>query len=284
MNEKKLNILATVIVILLILAVVAFYLYDVMVVKTPYTKNLYRTIILVAFLLLSLFRRFRSFGRTSLEIYEKQYKEELGFAFSHKPMLRTKLLCACRLYNESNYRKALKYLYDLLKEAEFERDAVPVLLFIALCYTDVGVYEEAAGAYYELLKLDHNHAQANNNLGMVLARMGEYKSAVKHYDRSIELKPDNYSAYSNRANCYFRMLNYDMAIQDAEKALEIKNNGVEAATLLTVIYALRNEEDKKKHYYHIAITAGRKPEELNEAIEYFLNENNIPGNDEDEEE
>ena len=64
-----------------------------------------------------------------------------------------------------------------------------------------------------------------------------------------------------------------MAIDDAKKALEIKNNGVEAADLLTVIYALRNDEENRRKYYHIALVSGKSPEELDEAICYFLNEN-----------
>ena len=67
------------------------------------------------------------------------------------------------------------------------------------------------------------------------------------------------------------------------RSLEIKNNGVEAASLLTVIYALTNDDENKKKYYHIAITSGRHPEELNEAIQFYLNENNIAAQEEEEE-
>ncbi|MBO5868145.1 MAG: tetratricopeptide repeat protein [Oscillospiraceae bacterium] len=276
MKQSTANKITITVVAVLAAALVGYYLYDVLYLGTPYTENLFRTIAILCLLIASLIRRLGSSGRLSLDIYEKEYKEELGYAFNHKPLLRKKLLCACRLYNESNYRKALKYLYELLGEAEFERDAVPVLLMIALCYTDVGVNEEAIAAYFELLKLDKNHAQAHSNLGLLLMREGENKTAIQHFDRSIELKPDNYYAYSNRANCYFRMMNYDLAIRDAKQALEYKNNGAEAASLLTIIYALMGDEENKKHYYHISIAAGKRPEDMNEAIEYFLSENNIP--------
>lgn len=88
---------------------------------------------------------------------------------------------------------------------------------------------------------------------------GDFESALKHYNKSIEIKPDNYFAYINRANYYFRINEYDNAVANAKKALEIKNNGVEAASLLTVIYALTNDDENKKKYYHIAITSGRHP-------------------------
>ena len=95
------------------------------------------------------------------------------------------------------------------------------------------------------------------------------------YEFSIEVNPENYFAYVNRANYYFRIEEYDNAIVDAKQALKIKNNGKEAASLLTIIYALQNDEENKKKYYHISITSGKRPEEMNEALKYYLSEQNI---------
>lgn len=276
MKKKTLNIIWIAVVILLIVGMVVFYLYDVIWVKTPYTKNLFRTIAIIFLLLGTLLKLINGSGRNSLEIYEKAYANELGFAFKNKPFQRKKLLCACRLYDESNYRKALKYLFQLLREVEFERDSIPVLLFIALCYTDAGVTSEAIKVYYDLLKIDSNNPQVHSNLGRLFIEEGDFETALKHYNKSIELKPDNYFAYINRANYYFRKNEYNNAIIDAKQALEFKNNGVEAAGLLTIIYALQGDEENKKKYYHIAITSGKNPADLNEAIQFYLSEQNIP--------
>jgi len=276
MKRNAANIIFIVIVILLMTALIAFYLYDVICVKTPFTKNLFRTIAILFVLLGTLVRLINGKGRKSLDFYEKAYADELGFAFKSKPLMRKKLLCAARLYDESNYRKALKYLFELLREAEFDRDSLPTLLFIALCYTDAGVSSEALKVYHEYLKIDPNDARIHSNIGHLYAKEGDYESALKHYNRSIEIKPENYYAYVNRANYYFRKREYDPAISDAKQALEYKNNGVEAASLLAIIYSLLKDDENKKHYYHIAITSGKSPKDLNDAIEYFLNEENIP--------
>ena len=115
MKKKTSNIIWIAVVILLIVGIIAFYLYDVIWVKTTYTKNLFRTIAIISLLLGTLLKLVNGFGRKSLEVYEKAYANELGYAFKNKPFQRKKLLCACRLYNESNYRKALKYLFLVLK-------------------------------------------------------------------------------------------------------------------------------------------------------------------------
>lgn len=280
MKKKGSNIVWIAVIILLIVGIVVFYLYDVIWLKTPYTKNLFRTIAIFFLLLGTLLKIINGSGRNGLDVYEKAYANELGCAFMNKPFQRKKLLCACRLYNESNYRKSLKYLFQLLREVEFERDSIPVLLFIALCYTDAGVTSEAIKVYYDLLKIDPNNPQVHSNLGSLFVAEGDFETALKHYNKSIELKPDNYFAYINRANYYFRNNEYNNAIIDAKQALEFKNNGAEAAGLLTIIYALQGDEENKKKYYHIAITSGKNPADLNEAIKYYLSEKNIPSEEE----
>lgn len=276
MKKKSSNILWIIIVSLLVLGIIALYLYDVIWMKTPYTTRMFRTLAIVFLLLGTLVRLINGSGRRGLAVYEKAYAEEIGAAFISKPFQRKKLLCACRLYNESNYGKALKYLFELLREVESDKDSVPVLLFIALCYTDAGVSGEAIKVYNDLLKIDPRNAQVHSNLGGLYIAKGDFEAALKHYNISIEINPDNYYAYLNRANYHFRMNEYDEAISDAKQALENKNNGVEAASLLSVIYALRGDAENNKRYYHIAITSGKSPQELNEAIEYFLNEKSIP--------
>ena len=272
MKNSKLKIFLITLVLVLMLGIVALYIYDVVVLKTPYTKNLLRMILLVITMAGTILKLTQRRGRRPLMFYENVYKNELGAAFNHKPRLRKTLLSACRMYNESDYQKALKYLFRLLKEAQSGQDAIPVYLFIALCFTDAGVYPEAIRAYYELLKYDPRNSRAHSNLGRLLMEVGDFEQAHKHYDRAIELKPDNYYAYNNRANYYFQTDDYPMAIEDALKALEIKNNGVEAAGLLTIIYALLGDTENQKKYYHIAITSGKRPEELNAAIKYYMSE------------
>ena len=277
MKKNKTNIIITVLIIAVIIGLIAYYLYDVIYNKTPYDDNLFRMLAVICMLIATVIRLHKagSGRRNGLDVYEKAYANELGYAFMNKPFQRKKLLCACRLYDESNYRKSLKYLFQLLQEVEFERDSVPVLLFIALCYTDAGVTDEAIKVYYDLLKIDPNNPQVHSNLGGLFIDEGDFESALKHYNKSIEIKPDNYFAYINRANYYFRINEYNNAVDDAKIALEIKNNGVEAASLLAIIYALTNDDENKKKYYHIAITSGKHPEELNEAIQFYLNENSI---------
>lgn len=135
MKKNKINIVFIVLIIVAVLGLVAYYLFDVFYNNTPYKDNLFRTLAVVSMLIATAIRLSKtgSRKRNSLDLYEKIFENEIGFAFQNKPILKKKLLCAIRLYHEENYRKALKYLGELLKECEFNRDSAVVLFFIALC-------------------------------------------------------------------------------------------------------------------------------------------------------
>ena len=266
-NNKKLAVI--IIVALAMLGVLGYYLYEVLVLKIPYKEHLFRALALF-FALCGTLVKMNYVSRKSLPFYEKAYAQEIGYAFNNNQFLRKKLLCACRLYDESNYRKAMKYFVQLYREAELDRDRIPILLFIALCYTDCGLYANAISTYYEMLKIEPNNSRVHSNIGYVYVADGDFDMALQHYTKAIECDDGNYFAYANRANCYFRKNEYDMAITDAEKALEIKNNGIEAAGLLAIIYAILDDAENKKKYFRIAVSSGKNPEELKEAIEYYL--------------
>ena len=284
MKDKSSKVLITTLIIVLILGVIGFYLYDVLAKGTPWDQHIFRTIAIVAMLLGTLVRLYGTASRKSLDLYEKAYEEEIGFAFKDNPLKRKKLLCACRLFSEHNYSKALKYLSQLAKEAEYQRDLIPVLLFAALCYGDANVPKESVKIYYDLLQLDPNHAIAHSNLGYQLMKIGEYEEARAHFDKAIAIKPKDYHAYVNRADYYFDLEQYDLAIADATHALELKNNGREAAGLLTIIYALLGDEENKQKYYHVALTSGETPERINQAVAFYLSEKEKTEEEEEDEE
>ncbi len=272
MKKKIVNWLICIVIIVAILCVIAFYIYDIVYNNTPVMQNLFRTVSIVFVLVATGIRVFYSKRRKSLDFYEKSYESELRYAFKNKPFNRKKLLCATRLYNESNYDKALKYLFQLNKEVENEHDASAVLLFAALCYTDMGLNEQAIKIYYELLEIDYRNERVHSNLGLLYTNEGNYDMALKHYNESIKCEPNNYYAYVNRASCYFKQSDYPKAIKDAKKALEFKNNGHEAASLLAIIYALQGDKEKKEKYAHIYITSGENPDDLKYAIEHYMKE------------
>ena len=277
MKNKKLQTLLIIFVLILILGVIAYYFYEVFYLKTPFNKNLARLFATI-FVLIGTMIKTSKGGRRKrkpLKIYEEAYKEHLGTAFENQPRYRNQLLNACRLYDESNENKSISLLNKLLDYAVTSADYAAIWFFLGLCYTDLGLSSKAIESYRKSIGYDSSHASAHSNLGQLLSKEGDFELAIQHFDKSIEVQPSNYYAYTNKASAYFKLGDYEKAIEIATNALECKNNGAEAASLLTILYALIGDEENKKHYYHMAITSGKSPESMNLAIQYYLNENNL---------
>ena len=272
MKLNKNQIIVCSIISIAILGIVGFYLFEVLYLNKPYTQNLFRFIAIILALTATLIRCLKGAGRNGLDFYEKAYDKELRYAFKENSLARKKLLCAVRLYNEENYEKATKYLAQLRSEIKNEHDAQAVYLFAAMCHSDCGLYDDAIQIYYDLLKVAPSNATAHNNLGHLYIQEGDYEMALQHIDKAIELSPNDVFAYINKANIYFKQNELDNAEIYAKKALQVKNNDIKSAGLLAIIYALKNDNENYEKYFHIAISNGKNPAELKNAIEFYLKE------------
>lgn len=263
----------SIILVLLMLLAVGYYIFDVVYNETPIKENLFRMLAVLCGLIASMIRINRGGGgRRRLDFYEKSYQEEIGTAFAEKQFLRTKLLCATRLYDERNYRKALKYLNQLLPVCESKDDYCAVLLFMALCYSDMGLSAYAIKAYNRLLEMNPEHVNANSNIGIEYIHKGDYETAIYYFEQAIALDPGYAEAYNNLAVCYFRMHELYEAIPYAEQALELKRSLYSASGLLATIYALLGEDNLKEKYFHLAVSTGKDSAELLASIQHFMAE------------
>lgn len=257
-----------ILIAVLMLGVVAFYIWDLVTNNREITDNLFKFLVIELMLVGSLVRWSNKNGRQRVDFYEKEYAEEIGDAFEGS-IQRKKLLCAIRLYNEDNYQKALKYLYDLKKECKTKSEISAVCLFTALCYTDLGAFYPAIDEYRELIKADSNNSRAYSNIGYLYSHCGDYKNAVLVYRKAIELDPRNECAYTNLANSYFNQHDYENAILCAERAIEIKPGFRQALSLLAIIYYLQNDKENCEKYFQMSVAAGQNSDELKEAFEHY---------------
>ena len=62
------------------------------------------------------------------------------------------------------------------------------------------MYEEAAAAYREAVKLEPGKALYHRNLGDALQKKGDLDGAIAAYREAIKLKPDYPEAYWNLAH------------------------------------------------------------------------------------
>ena len=74
---------------------------------------------------------------------------------------------------------------------------------IALCYAELGDYEQAEDFFNEGLKKDRNCASLYHNKGWLLNLLGEHKQASLCFHKALELETDRpESLYSLADSCY----------------------------------------------------------------------------------
>ena len=258
------------ILILIILSILGLYIFELVVNKTEPTKYLFRALSVVCICCAGLIRSFNGEARRSLNFYDAQYREILQNAFVQQPFWRKKLLCAIRLYNEQRYDKALKYLWDLKERSQTAEDHYAVNLFAALCFTDMKIYPQAENIYQQLIFNELADSRIFSNLGHVQMQMGAEDKALINYEHALEYDRDNAYAYNNIAQAHFRMHDLEKAIPYALQALKLNPKLHPASSLLAIIYALLEDKENKEKYFHIAISNGKNPQELKQAIAYYL--------------
>ena len=267
----------TTILALLIIALIGYYAYDVALKHTPFEENLPKVLGGVIVLLISLIRLQMRMGkptkkRKDLAFYEKSYEAEIGTAFYNKPKHKKKLLEAIRFFNEDNYGKAMKYLQALTKVCKTDDDAKVVMLFLGLCFSDMQLCDHAIAVYERLVQIAPNNASYQNNLGMEYMQKGNYEKAMSCFKTAVSADGSYAQAYHNTATCLFHMGELQEAAEYAEKALDLKKNLHQASSLLAIIYALLEEPEKQKKYFHLAISTGKSAEDIQAAIAHYLAE------------
>lgn len=93
---------------------------------------------------------------------------------------------------------------------------------------------EKAQQYYEMtLLVSKGHAEAHNNLAMLLS--GD--KALDHYQSAVRLKPDYFEGHRNLANTLRSMGRIDAAVTHYQKAMQIAPESVEPCFMLALIRA-----------------------------------------------
>jgi tetratricopeptide (TPR) repeat protein len=83
-------------------------------------------------------------------------------------------------------------------------------------------YELALEAFEKAIELKPDHADAWNNKGAALDKLGRHEESLKAYEKAIELKPDHADAWINKCLALGKLGRYEESLKASEKAIELK--------------------------------------------------------------
>lgn len=256
-----------VICVLLIIAALGLYAYEVLVKGESPTQNLLRTVAIVVSGASALMKTFPK--RKPLSAYASAYEKLLGRAFEEEPKKREALLNAVRLFDEDKYPQAIKALEALKMDARTKADNHAVGLFIGLCQTQMGLNDAAIATYEEAVQKGAVSSTLYSNLGARYGAAGHVKKALEAYKNSIGLDPENPMPHSNIANLALQYGAYDEAIQSGLCALELNPGLYQAASAVAMAYAALGNEAETEKYFDMAVSAGQDAKTLQSACNHY---------------
>ena len=107
--------------------------------------------------------------------------------------------------------------------------------------------------FRKALEIKPDYADAQANLGNVLARRGRTNEAILCYERALQLKPDFASAHNGLGNALSDLGRADEAERQFQKALEIDPNFAEAHNSLGSILTRRGRVDEAAAEFRKAV-------------------------------
>ncbi|MDP8298427.1 MAG: tetratricopeptide repeat protein [Candidatus Tantalella remota] len=120
-------------------------------------------------------------------------------------------------------------------------------------HKSLGDTGEALRLYQKSVRLYSGNADANNNMGNILAEQGQSQEAITAYKRAIEIDPGQPGAYLNLGVLYLHEGRTHEAIELYEKAIDLDADIGEAYNNLGNAYRSLKEYDKAIRAYEKAI-------------------------------
>lgn len=261
----------TVITILILLAciVIGLYIYGIVVDGADPMDRLLATVGVVCTCAAGCIRAVGVSHNHTLKFYEEQYQDVVRDAFVNDAKNRKTLLKILRDFNDRKYEKCIRKLNVLKKNCERTPEHYVVNLFIALSYTRLKQLNKAEEQYLYMINRGLGDSRVFSNVGNLQIDMGKYESAIQNFNFAIDRDSKNPYAYNNLAQAHFEMYELDKAIEYATIATQIDPKLEAAASLLAIIYGLKNDQENYDKYYHFAIAAGSSPAKILQTIAYY---------------
>lgn len=102
---------------------------------------------------------------------------------------------------------------------DLDKGSLPLNLAVTL--SGLGRYEEAAGAFRDIIRTQPHNAVAHCNLGLALRKLDAYDDGCRAFEEALALEPDMYQAHLGLAHCLEKIGELDKAEVHARRARDL---------------------------------------------------------------
>ena len=125
---------------------------------------------------------------------------------------------------------------------------------LGIIFKNLGENKKAIDCYQKAISINPNYANAHNNLGIVFKNLGENKKAIDCYEKAISINPNYADAYNNLGILFEQLGQNQKAINYYEKAISINPNHANGHNNLGVIFKKLGQNQKAINCYEKAIS------------------------------
>ncbi|MBV9266185.1 MAG: tetratricopeptide repeat protein [Acidobacteriaceae bacterium] len=137
--------------------------------------------------------------------------------------------------------------------------ATPVMLNkIGIAFQQMSRMDLAKKYYEQALRLDHEYAEAINNLGTVYYAERSYKKAIVYYKRSLKYSGPTACMYANLGAAYFGRHDYKRASDNYEKAFNLDPDVLDRRDLFGTRIQEHTSTDLAAFHFYLAKTYARR--------------------------
>ena len=157
---------------------------------------------------------------------------------------------AVQNHKNNNLKLAEKFYNETLKANPNHADAQNNL---GILLNQLGQYQKAVNCYEKAIQVNPGHADAHSNLGNIFKGLGELKKAVSCYEKAIQINPGHANAYNNLGNTFNQLGEHQKAVSCYEKTIQINPNYAGTYSNLGDTFKELGEHQKAVNSYEKAI-------------------------------
>ena len=248
------KVLRNVLLGILAVAVIGLLCYQGFVTHELETTDLMKGLLVLAGLILLIFRGPRR-TRATKKVYKSAYAHLIGDAFSQDPKLENQMYKALDDFNKGKYPAAFRKLEQLRDQSPRSEDFFATTVFMALCCSRMGNYEEAIGYYIAALQVKE-HSTVASNLGNCYLELGKTEEALEYFQRAVRADASNPNAYNNIAQLFIQLGEFEKALMYAEDALKINAKMPQALNAMAICHAMLGNDKESETYFKRAVACG----------------------------
>src|SRR3989338_7003377 len=125
------------------------------------------------------------------------------------------------LFNHGKYSIAIPKFEAAIRNLSDDSDKAIAFMNIGICYSNLGVFDDARDYFNGAIKMNSKYAPAFYNRGVMHQQLDDLESALADYDKAIELVPDYASAYNEKGSCLAEKNNLEDALECFKTAARI---------------------------------------------------------------